>query len=250
MLKTIIIDDEQHCADVLKAMLEQKFAHLIRVEAVAGNAAEGAILIKHLKPDLVFLDVEMPVQTGIDLLTSLDKIDFEVIFTTAHEQYALKAIKLNALDYLLKPFSIEELETAIEKCIAKKAQPLSNEAMNNLLGNLKNTSAENKKIGLPTSNGTRFVPIQEIIRIEASSNYSTLYFTNHPKITIAKTLKEFEEMLSVYNFFRVHNSHLINLAQLQQYVSRDGDYVVMNDNSKVEVSRRRKSELMDALKKI
>lgn len=250
MLKTIIIDDEQHCSDVLKAMLEQKFAHVIKVEAVANNAVEGAILIKHLKPSLVFLDVEMPVQTGIDLLVSLDKIDFEVIFTTAHEQYALKAIKLNALDYLLKPFSIEELETAIEKCINKKSQPLSNEAMSSLLGNLKNNTADNKKIGLPTSNGTRFIPIQDIIRIEASSNYSTFYFTNNTKLTIAKTLKEFEEMLLPYNFFRVHNSHLINLSKLQQYVSRDGDYVIMNDSSKVEVSRRRKSELLDALKKI
>lgn len=250
MLKTIIIDDEQHCADVLKAMLEQKFAHVVKVDAVANNAPDGAVLIRHLKPDLVFLDVEMPVQTGIDLLVSLDKIDFEVIFTTAHEQYALRAIKLNALDYLLKPFSIEELEAAVEKCMQKKSQPLSTEAMSSLLGNLKNTSPENKKIGLPTSSGTRFVPIQDIIRIEASSNYSTFYFTNSTKLTIAKTLKEFEEMLTPYKFFRVHNSHLINLSQLQQYVSRDGDYVVMNDNSRVEVSRRRKSELMDALKKI
>lgn len=250
MLKTIIIDDEPHCSGVLKAMLELKFSQLIKIEAIADNAAEGAVLIKHLKPNLVFLDVEMPVQTGIDLLTSLEKIDFEVIFTTAHEQYALKAIKLNALDYLLKPFSIEELETAIEKCLAKKTQPLSNEAMHNLLGNLKTSSPENKKIGLPTSNGTRFVPIQEIIRVEANSNYSIFYFVNGTKLTIAKTLKEFEEMLVPFDFFRVHNSHLINLAQLQQYVSRDGDYIIMSDKSRVEVSRRRKSELMEVLKKI
>lgn len=250
MLKTIIIDDEQHCADVLKAMLEQKFGDTIKLEAVANSADEGRVLIKHMKPDLIFLDVEMPVQTGLDLLASLDKIDFEIIFTTAHEQYALRAIKLNALDYLLKPFSIEELEAAIEKCKAKKLQTLNPENMQALVGNLKSTTPDNKKIGLPTSNGTRYVPIKEILRIEADSNYSTVYFTNKTKLVLAKTLKEFDEMLSPYNFFRVHNSHLINLSELQQYTNRDGDHVVMNDGSHVEVSRRRKSELMEVLKKI
>jgi two-component system, LytTR family, response regulator len=250
MLKTIIIDDEQHCADVLKAMLEQKFSDTIKLEAVANNADEGRVLIKHMKPDLVFLDVEMPVQTGIDLLASLDKINFEIIFTTAHEQYALRAIKLNALDYLLKPFSIEELEAAIEKCKAKKLQALNPENLQSLMGNLKNTAPDNKKIGLAASGGTRYVPIKEIVRIEADSNYSTVFFTNNTKLVLAKTLKDFDELLSPYNFFRVHNSHLINLSELQQFTNRDGDHVVMNDGSKVEVSRRRKSELLEALKKI
>lgn len=250
MLRTIIIDDEQHCTDVLKAMLSQKFNNKVKVVGEAVNAAEGKELIKRLNPDLVFLDVEMPVQTGIDLLTGLDNIGFEVIFTTAHEQYALKAIKLNALDYLLKPFSVEELETALEKCINKKYTSINPESLNTLISNLKNISPENKKVGLPTLHGIRFVLIKDIIRVASENNYSHFFFTDKTKMVVSKTLKEFEEMLVAYNFFRVHNSHLINISHLQSFVSLDGDHVIMNDGSKVEVSRRRKNDLLELLKNI
>lgn len=250
MLKTIIIDDEQHCTDVLKAMLAQKFSNKVKVVAEASNAADGKELIKKLNPDLVFLDVEMPVQTGIDLLISLDKIDFEVIFTTAHEQYALKAIKLNALDYLLKPFSVEELETALDKCSNKRYTSINPEALNTLISNLKNISPENKKVGLPTLHGIRFVLIKDIIRVASDNNYSHFFFADKTKMVVSKTLKEFEELLVPYNFFRVHNSHLINVSHLQSFVSLDGDHVVMNDGSKVEVSRRRKNDLLELLKNI
>lgn len=250
MFTTIIIDDEQHSADVLRTMLTQKFSHKVKVVAEATNAAEGKELIKKLKPDLVFLDVEMPVQTGIDLLTGLDKIDFEIIFTTAHEQYALQAIKLNALDYLLKPFSVEELGAALEKCSNKKSAAINPEALHTLISNLKNISPENKKVGLPTLHGIRFVLIKDIIRIESANNYSHFFFTDHTKMVVSKTLKEFDEMLTPYNFFRIHNSHLINISHLQSFITQGGDHVVMNDGSKVEVSRRRKSELLELLKNI
>ena len=250
MLRTIIIDDEQHCTDVLKAMLTKKFNNRVVVVAEAFNAAEGKEMISRFKPDLVFLDVEMPVQTGIDLLVSLDKIDFEVIFITAHEQYALKAIKLNALDYLLKPFSIEELEIALEKCTNKKHTSINPDALNTLINNLKNISPENKKVGLPTLHGIRFVLIKDIIRIDSVNNYSHFFFTDKTKMVVSKTLKEFDDMLTPYNFFRAHNSHLINLSHLQSFVTLDGDHVIMNDGSKVEVSRRRKSDLLESLKNI
>jgi two-component system, LytTR family, response regulator len=250
MLRTIIIDDEQHCTDVLKAMLAKKFSARVKVVAEAMNAAEGKEMIRKFNPDLIFLDVEMPVQTGIDLLASLDKIDFEVIFTTAHEQYALKAIKLNALDYLLKPFSMEELETALDKCANKKYASIDPEALSTLISNLKNIAPENKKIGLPTQHEIRFVLIKDIIRIASVNNYSHFFLTDKSKTIVSKTLKEFEEMLTPYNFVRVHNSHLINLAHLQSFVSLDGDHVVMNDGSKVEVSRRRKNDLLELLKNI
>jgi two-component system, LytTR family, response regulator len=249
-LTTIIIDDEQQCVDVLKAMLQQKFAGKITVVAEATSAAEGKALIKKLKPGLVFLDVEMPVQTGIDLLMELDRIDFEVIFTTAHEQYALRAIKLNALDYLLKPFSIEELGAALDKCLQKKAAALNQEAIHALISNLKTVSPEQKKVGLPTQHGIRFVLIRDIVRIESDSNYSHFFFADGSRMVVSKTLKEFDEILSPYQFFRVHNSHLINIAHLQSFVSRGGDHVVMNDGSKIEVSRRRKTDLMELLKSI
>lgn len=231
-------------------MLAKKFSTRVKVVAEAINAAEGKEMISKFKPDLVFLDVEMPVQTGIDLLASLNKIDFEVIFTTAHEQYALKAIKLNALDYLLKPFSIEELETALDKCTNKKYSSIDPEALNTLISNLKNISPENKKVGLPTLHGIRFVLIKDIIRIASDSNYTHFFFTDKTKMVVSKTLKEFEELLTPYNFFRVHNSHLVNITHLQSFVSLDGDHVIMNDGSKVEVSRRRKNDLLELLKNI
>jgi two-component system, LytTR family, response regulator len=250
MLRTIIIDDEQHCTDVLKAMLAKKFSSKAKVVGEATSAARGKELIRETNPDLVFLDVEMPVQTGIDLLVGFDKIDFEIIFTTAHEQYALQAIKLNAMDYLLKPFSVEELGTAIEKCTSKKTGAINPETLHTLINNLKNVSPENKKIGLPTQHGIRFVLIKDIIRIESTSNYSQFFFTDNTKMVVAKTLKDFEEILVPFNFFRVHNSHLINLSYLQSFISLGGDHVVLNNGSKVEVSRRRKNDLLELLKNI
>ena len=248
MLKAIIIDDEQHCVDVLGAMLAKKFAAEIELAGNASCAAAGKELIASKKPDLVFLDVEMPNETGLDLLMSLDKIDFEVIFTTAHEHYALKAIKLNALDYLLKPFSTEELEEAIEKCKQKKSNLFSAEAVKSLISNLKSPGTEAKKIGLPTGNGIRFANIRDISHIESENNYSHFFFTDKTKLVVSKTLKEFEDMLEGYHFFRIHNSHLINLAYVQSFLQKDGDYIILTDGSKLEVSRRRKAELLEVLK--
>ena len=248
MLKAIIIDDEQHCVDVLTAMLIKKFAGEIELTGNASNAAKGKQLIALKKPDLVFLDVEMPNETGLDLLMNLDNIDFEVIFTTAHQHYALKAIKLNALDYLLKPFSVEELEEAIEKCKQKKQNSFNPEALLSLIGNLRLPVSESKKIGLPTGNGIRFVNIKDISHIESENNYSHFFFTDKTKLVVSKTLKEFEDMLEGYHFFRIHNSHLINLAYVQSFLQKDGDYIILTDGSKLEVSRRRKAELLEVLK--
>ena len=248
MLKAIIIDDEQHCVDVLSAMLTKKFALEIELIGAASSAAAGKQLIASKKPALVFLDVEMPNETGLDLLMSLDKIDFEVIFTTAHEHYALKAIKLNALDYLLKPFSVEDLENAIEKCVQKRSNSFNAEALKSLIGNLRSPAMETKKIGLPTGNGIRFVNIKDISHIESENNYSHFFFTDKTKLIVSKTLKEFEDLLEGYHFFRIHNSHLVNLAYVQSFLQKDGDYIILTDGSKLEVSRRRKAELLEILK--
>ena len=248
MLKAIIIDDEQHCVDVLSAMLTKKFALEIELIGAASSAAAGKQLIASKKPALVFLDVEMPNETGLDLLMSLDKIDFEVIFTTAHEHYALKAIKLNALDYLLKPFSVEDLEDAIEKCRQKRSNSFNAEALRSLMGNLRSPATETKKIGLPTGNGIRFVNIKDISHIESENNYSHFFFTDKTKLIVSKTLKEFEDLLEGYHFFRIHNSHLVNLAYVQSFLQKDGDYIILTDGSKLEVSRRRKAELLEILK--
>ena len=250
MLKAIIIDDEPHCVDVLSAMLTSKFTAEIALVGTASGAAEGRQLIVAKKPDLVFLDVEMPVETGLDLLMSLDKIDFEVIFTTAHQHYALKAIKLNALDYLLKPFSLEDLEEAIEKCKQKISNSINSEALKSMILNLKSRGAEIKKIGLPTGNGIRFVTIKDIVHIESENNYSHFFLIDKTRLIVSKTLKEFEDLLEGYDFFRIHNSHLINLAYVQTFLQKNGDYIILTDGSKLEVSRRRKTDLLEVLKNL
>ena len=250
LLKAIIVDDEQHCVDTLAAMLEKKFAESVSLLGTYNNADDAKQAIETLAPDLVFLDVEMPRKTGVDMLCEIKQIDFEIIFTTAYEQYALRAIKMNALDYLLKPFGIEELQEAINKCIEKRKQAHNNgaEGLAVFLQNLKTALPENKRITISTGKGLQFIEIKTIVHIEALNNYSQFYFADKTKLLVCKTLKEFDDMLTGYNFFRVHNSHLINLAHIKSILTEDGDIAVMTNGSQVEISRRKKPELIEILK--
>jgi two-component system, LytTR family, response regulator len=250
LLKAIIVDDEQHCIDTLAAMLQKKFAESIALLGTYNNADDAKQAIETGAPDLVFLDVEMPRKTGVDMLCEIKHIDFEIIFTTAYEQYALRAIKMNALDYLLKPFGIEELQEAINKCIEKRKQVHNNdgEGLAVFLQNLKTALPENKRITISTGKGLQFIEIKTIVHIEALNNYSQFYFTDKTKLLVCKTLKEFDDMLTGYNFFRVHNSHLINLAHIKSILTEDGDIAVMTNGSQVEISRRKKPELIEILK--
>jgi len=250
LLKAIIVDDEQHCVDTLAAMLQKKFAENITLLGTYNNADDAKQAIQTLAPDLVFLDVEMPRKTGVDMLFEIKHIDFEIIFTTAYEQYAVRAIKFNALDYLLKPFGIEELQEAINKCIEKRKQVSNNgaEGFAVFLQNLKTALPENKRITISTGKGLQFIEIKTIVHIEALNNYSQFYFTDKTKLLVCKTLKEFDDMLTGYNFFRVHNSHLINLAHIKSILTEDGDIAVMTNGSQVEISRRKKPELIEILK--
>ncbi len=245
MLQCIIIDDEMNCIETLQLILQKKFADKITVAGFTAQPKEAVSLINDLHPDLVFLDVEMPNLNGIQLLQSLRQITFQVIFTTAHQHYALQAIRLNALDYLLKPINLEELAAAIQKCISRKQQQGS-ELVTSFLQQLKANSTT-KKIAIPSDNTVQFVPISEIIRIESNSNYSTVFFTSHTKILVAKTLKEFEDQLTDHNFLRVHHSHLINLEHVIGYKNQDGGYIIMQGNDSIEISRRKKQEVMQRL---
>jgi two-component system LytT family response regulator len=204
-------------------------------------------LITELQPDVVFLDVEMPHQNGFELLKLFDKINFDVIFTTAYEQYALKAIKFNALDYLLKPFSIKELQDAIQKCVSRR-QGQANEPQTSpievFLQNMKTLHQTHKKIALPTINGLVFTPVQNIVRCESTGNYTRIFFTDKKNLMVSRPLKEFEELLTDVDFFRVHNSHLINLQQMQSYIQGEGGFALMSDGTQVEVSRRRKADFL------
>lgn len=244
-IKAIIVDDELHCIDALRAMLQKKCPE-VTVLAGVNSVKEARQLIDELQPDLVFLDVEMPHQNGFELLKQYDKIAFDVIFTTAYEQYALKAIKFNALDYLLKPFSVQELQEALRKFHERRSQKqdATIAPLEVFLQNMKTLQQTNKKIALPTINGLVFMPVQNIVRCESTGNYTKIFFTDKKQLLVSKPLKEFEELLTDVDFFRVHNSHLINLQQMESYLQGEGGFALMSDGTQVEVSRRRKAEFL------
>ncbi|RBL92362.1 LytR/AlgR family response regulator transcription factor [Chitinophaga flava] len=245
-IKAIIVDDEQHCIDALQTMLLKKCPG-VEIVGSAKGVKEAKELVDELHPDLVFLDVEMPHQNGFELLKQYEKVAFDVIFTTAYEQYALKAIKFNALDYLLKPFSVKELQDALDKCREKKQHRQKENGtspMDVFLQNMKTLQQSHKKIALPTINGLVFMPVQNIVRCESTGNYTRIFFTDKKNLMVSRPLKEFEELLADVDFFRVHNSHLINLQQMQSYIQGEGGFALMSDGAQVEVSRRRKADFL------
>jgi two-component system LytT family response regulator len=245
-IKAIIVDDEQHCIEALHTMLQKKCPEVTVVGSV-NSVKDAKDMITELQPDVVFLDVEMPHQNGFELLKLFDKINFDVIFTTAYEQYALKAIKFNALDYLLKPFSVKELQDAIQKCVSRRngqATEPQNSPIEVFLQNMKTLHQTHKKIALPTINGLVFMPVQNIVRCESTGNYTRIFFTDKKNLMVSRPLKEFEELLTDVDFFRVHNSHLINLQQMQSYIQGEGGFALMSDGTQVEVSRRRKADFL------
>lgn len=245
-IRAIIVDDEQHCIDALQTMLQKKCPEVTVLGGV-NSVKEARDLIEEVQPDLVFLDVEMPYQNGFELLKLFDTVTFDVIFTTAYEQYALKAIKFNALDYLLKPFSIKELQDAVQKCMERRngrQKEYAPSPLEMFLQNMKTLHQTHKKIALPTINGLVFMPVQNIVRCESTGNYTRIFFTDKKNLMVSRPLKEFEELLGDVDFFRVHNSHLINLQQMQSYIQGEGGFALMSDGTQVEVSRRRKAEFL------
>lgn len=249
MIKVIIIDDEQHCIDRLHELINKYFSKEIDIVGSFLSVDSGLQLINDLKPQLVFLDVQIGKQTGFDLLNQFSKIPFSVIFTTAYEQYAIKAFRFSALDYLLKPIDIDELKIAIEKFQNNFIQSDIQSKFNVLYNNFKQIGFADRKIAVPTLSGIEFIPVSSIIRCESDINYTTLYLTEKTKLVVAKTLKEFEELLTDYNFFRVHNSHLINLSFIKAYNKGKGGTVQLIDGSEVEVSTRRKEAFISKVMK-
>ena len=245
-MKAVIVDDEKNGRESLSSMVE-RFCPEVNVTGLASSALEGYELVKISKPDLVFLDIEMPMHNGFDMLEMFKNIDFSVIFTTAYDQYAVKAIKYSALDYLLKPVDPDELRSAIDK-VEKRKRNTSDlkEKFDTLLSNLKHDS-KRKKVAIPDGDGLVFIYVDEIIRCESDSNYTYFFIQGGKKITASRTMRDFEEMFADENFFRVHRSHLINLDHIKRYMKGDGGYVIMDDGSKVEVSRRKKNEFAEKL---
>jgi two-component system LytT family response regulator len=246
MIKAIIVDDELGARESLSKMIEKNCKSIdILAKADSMTTAYEAIL-KH-QPDLVFLDIEMPNGNAFDLLEKFDKINFDIIFTTAYDHYAIKGIKYSAIDYILKPIDPEELVQAVHRFEEKAGQKnMLDQKFKMLLSNIK---PENKlkKVGLPDGDGLIFINLADIIRCDSDGNYTFFILTTGKKIIASRTLGEYEQMFADDNFFRVHRSHLINLQHVKKYIKGEGGYVVMSDNSQVEVSRRNKLEFLERL---
>lgn len=246
MIKAIIVDDEKASRDALKGLL-QRYCSNVEVVAEGENVAGGIEVIRLFTPDLVFLDVQMPDGSGFRLLEQLDEISFEVIFTTAFDQYAIKAIKYSALDYLLKPIIPDDLIKAIEKFKQRKTIGRVEESVRTLLENLQSKTQEPKKIVLNTAEGMHIVLVDDIVRCMSDDCYTHFFFKDGKKMLISKTLKDNEELLSSKDFIRPHKSHLINLKYVKSFVRNDGGYIVMIDDSQIPVSRRKREEILDIL---
>lgn len=236
MYRALVIDDEPRACHVLE-ILVQKYLPEISDFQTASSPKEGISLIRSLKPQLVFLDVEMPVLNGFDVLNAIDAWDFEVIFTTAYHQFALQAIKVSALDYLLKPIDIDELRIAFDKFLRRQPQPIPPSVLiKNLVNNLKTPNPSQHKLPIPTTEAVHLLTIADIIRCEADNNYTFFFLTGNRRFCASKTLKEFEIMLREHDFVRVHKSHLVNL-QFVDKIDRDGTVQLTNGTS-IQMSRR------------
>ncbi|RZL27874.1 MAG: response regulator transcription factor [Pedobacter sp.] len=250
MLNVIIVDDEEFARSSLYFLLQQNCVE-IQVVGIAKSVNEARNLLTQHPVDLIFLDIAMPGENGFELIPQVQQTNANVIFTTAYDQYALKAIKANALDYLLKPIDIDELKEAVNKAIKynnlNKAENNRNESLKNLADDLSEKQAV-KKITLPSSQGYRVIDIDEIVHIEADSNYSVFNLVNLEKIVVAKVLKDYEEILPEDRFVRVHKSSIVNLKFVKEYNSKNGLQVLLNNGEIIIVSRRRASDFFDKIK--
>lgn len=247
MINAIIVDDEEHCVSRLSGLLHEHCGNSVRIMESFDTVEKAVAGSMRLQPDLVFLDMQIHNKTGFDLLKEVDEVNFDVIFTTAYEKYAVQAFKFSAVDYLLKPIDADELKSAVERLKERLSKLETAKKIDMLFNNMKSVHSGSKRIGINTVSGTNYVTVGDIIRCESDINYTTIYLKENKKIVVAKTLKEFDELLSEYNFFRVHNSHLINLALVKHYHKGKGGYVTMIDGSDVDVSTRRKEELIQKL---
>ncbi|QHT66199.1 response regulator transcription factor [Rhodocytophaga rosea] len=245
MIKAILIDDEKHCRETLSIQLE-RYCPQVKLLAECSTASQGLQAIADYQPDVVFLDIEMPVMNGFEMLGRLSDITFEVIFTTGYDSYAIKAIRFSALDYLLKPIDKDELMKAVGKISQRRHNPLAQQ-LDILMQKLNHKPVVLQKIALPTLEGYELVPVVHIIQCESDGNYTLVYLKNGKKFLISRTLKEIEELLEGQGFLRIHHSHLINLNEIIRYVRGEGGYVVMSDNTSVNVSRSRKDILLKLL---
>lgn len=244
MINALIIDDEQHCIDRLANLVKQYHQDVVLV-ATATSVKDGLQAIAAYQPQLLFLDVQLKDGTGFDLLKQCEHINFKIIFTTAFDKFAIEAIKFSAIGYLLKPIDEEELQQALDKIKATSVE--QTRQMANIIDTNMSQPVKKKRLTVPVGNELLFLNIDDIVRCHSDINYTTIFKNDKQKIVVAKTLKEFEEMLTGCDFFRIHNSDLINLSFLKSYNKGKGGSVILTDGTELEVSTRRKD---DFLKKI
>lgn len=244
MLSAVIIDDEVNNSNYLEGLIREHLPE-IELKGCASSVNDGIALIAKENPVIVFLDIELHTGTGFDLLARISPIKFSVIFTTAHERYALKAIKFAALDFLLKPIDINELKQAVVKAGRLQSPNQFEKNLGVLLDNMSRRD-QNKKIAISSSSGIHVLEILQIVYCGSDGPYTTI-FTKTEKILSTRHLKEYENLLTEYNFCRVHKSFLVNLNEIKHFSRSDGGYVIMSNGHKVDVSDKRKQELMDKL---
>lgn len=252
MVKAVIIDDEEISLTGLSEKIK-KYCPDVEVLKLFSKPADAVKEIEELQPDLVFLDIEMPKMNGFKFLQQCSPVNFEVIFTTAYNQYAIEALRISALDFLLKPIDPKELVTAVQRLATKRnsnnQQQTTLEQQMQLFLQSRQDGGLVKKIALPVLNGFEFIDIASIIKIEADNVYSVFYLSGNRKIVVSRTLKEAEKMLSRRNFMRVHKSFIINLDYITQYIKGEGGTVILSDGSEVEVSRRSRHEFLERINK-
>jgi two-component system, LytTR family, response regulator len=249
MIKTIIIDDEADGRETL-LLLIREYCPEIEISALCSTADEGNGMIHKHQPDLVFLDIQMPHKSGFNLLEELGGFDFEVIFVTAHDRYAIKAIKFSALDYLLKPVDVDELQKAVRKAKERIGQKGLRNNYESLLKNMKHPAGRLEKLAIPAFDGIIFEKVDDIIYCKADGNYTNLIFTGKRNLLVSKNLKDFDGLLSECGFFRVHHASLINMKHIKKYVKGEGGYVILEEGHHVDVSRRKKEQFLGLLNKV
>jgi two-component system LytT family response regulator len=246
MIRAIIVDDVAQARETLKADLKD-YCPEIEIIGEAEGVVSGAKIIKAEKPEVVFLDIQMQDGSGFDLLEILPNVDFNIIFTTASDEFAIKAFKFSAIDYLLKPIDPDELMAAVKKL--EETHPQSEESLELLKEHIGDKKPL-KRLALNTLEKIHITSISDIVRLESNVNYTMFYFSDQTRLLVTKTLKEFDGMLSEHGFIRVHQSHLINVEYLKEYVKTDGGYLVMTDKSEVPVSTRKKNVVMEMIGKL
>ena len=245
LLRLALIDDEQQSRNTLRVLL-QDYCPNVEIIGEADSVLSGFRLLQKIKPDAVFLDIQMGDGTGFDLLKKFPNPSFQVIFTTAFDEFAIKAFRFNAIDYLLKPIDIDELLRAVRKIKPSEEEPGTDERLSNLLET--NKTGRFEKIALPSSEGVHFLELKDIVRLESDANYTTFHLESGEKVTVAKTLKNFEQLLPEEEFFRPHQSHIVNLAHIKKIIREDGGYLLMDGNSKIPISRSKKEDFLSLVK--